>query len=218
MSQDQDHSLQDLRKPRHLLRGEITYSIAKEEDANIVHELGYQDAKVRYLTYLYQHRTLIESIVACHLGLTSANSCRLAEVEDWIDGSFNICIRVDVYRIDQILGQQVMIRFPLPYRVGQNVCPGNADEKIHYETGTYAWLQENCPDIPIPRLYGFGLSTGKTFTLLSNMPCLTRALQYFRRAVLGWLGYPSPSIYVPHRIEQAGSLRTGYILMKVVKL
>lgn len=24
------------------------------------------------------------------------------------------------------------------------------------------WLQENCPDVPIPHMYGFGLSTGKT--------------------------------------------------------
>ena len=26
----------------------------------------------------------------------------------------------------------------------------------------YAWLQENCPSVPIPQLHGFALSTGQT--------------------------------------------------------
>lgn len=55
-----------------------------------------------------------------------------------------------------------MIRFPLPYRIGENCSLGNADETIRHEVGTYAWLQENCPIVPIPRLYGFGLSTCQT--------------------------------------------------------
>jgi hypothetical protein len=50
----------------------------------------------------------------------------------------------------------------LPYRIGEDCCPGNGDEKVRCEAGTYAWLQENCPTVPIPRLYGFGLSTGQT--------------------------------------------------------
>lgn len=35
---------------RRLLRGEITYATAKEQDANILHQLGYRDQKIRYFT------------------------------------------------------------------------------------------------------------------------------------------------------------------------
>lgn len=48
------------------------------------------------------------------------------------------------------------------------------------------------------------------------MPFVTRAIQYLRRQVLEWLGYPIPSFYVPHRIDEAGSLGTGYILIEYI--
>lgn len=71
----------------------------------------------------------------------------------------------------------VIICFPLPYRVGEATNPGNLDEKINTEAATYAWLQRNCPEVPIPQLYGFGLSTNKrasakslwTFLLHANI-------------------------------------------------
>jgi hypothetical protein len=53
----------------------------------------------------------------------------------------------------------------LPYRIGEDCCPGNADEKVRCEVGIYAWLQEICPTVPISRLYGFGLSIGETVRL-----------------------------------------------------
>jgi hypothetical protein len=34
--------------------------------------------------------------------------------------------------------------------------PGNVDEKLRTEAATYIWLQSNCPNIPVPRLFGFG--------------------------------------------------------------
>lgn len=159
MSQDH-HSPAGL-KPRRLLRGEITYAAAKEQDANILHQLGYRDERIRYFTHLYRNRKLIESIVSNHLGLASAERCQLVDVEDWIHGSFNVCIRVDVDGQGQTPKTQFMIRFPLPYRIGEYPCSGNADEKVRCEVGTYVWLQENCPAIPIPHLYGFGLSSGE---------------------------------------------------------
>lgn len=36
--------------------------------------------------------------------------------------------------------------------------PGTVDENMRGEVGAYAWMQESCPDIRIPRLYGFGFS------------------------------------------------------------
>jgi hypothetical protein len=153
-------------KPRRLLRGSITYSAAKACETNILHELGYWDQETTYLTHLYRNSDLIKAIVVHHLGLDSADACHLADPEEWMHGSFNICIRVDIDYRGQSPGKQAIIRFPLPYRVGETTHPGNADEKILCEAGTYAWLQENCPNLPVPQLYGFGLSTGQTVCTL----------------------------------------------------
>ena len=149
-------------KPRQLLHGSITYSAAKERETNVLHELEYWDKETEFFSYLYQNRDSIRSVVAQHLGLNSADECHIADPEQWMRGSFNICIPVDTNGCGRRPGRQAIVRFPLPYRVGDVPCPGNADEKILCEAGTYAWLQANCPDVPIPYLYGFGLATGQT--------------------------------------------------------
>ncbi|KAH1303619.1 hypothetical protein KXX47_008709, partial [Aspergillus fumigatus] len=178
--------------------------------------LGYRDQKIRYFTHLYRNRQQIKSIVAHHLGLSSADRCRMVDVEDWIHGSFNVCIRVDVDGQRGYPGTQVMIRFPLPYRIGEECCPGNADEKVRCEVGTYVWLQANCPTVPIPRLYGFGLSTGQTFTVLDHVPFITRVIQRLRRCLLNWLKYPSPSPYVQHQTKDQNVLGTPYLLIEYI--
>ena len=152
-------------KSRALLRGEITYEDAKESDTNILHELGYRDQKIRFFTYLYRNHELIRSIITSHLGVTSREKCHLVDVEDWIHGNFNVCIQADILG-SRGVEKQVMIRFPLPYRIGEDPCPRNADEKVRCKAGTYTWLKENCPTMPIPRFYGYGLSNGKTVSLL----------------------------------------------------
>ncbi|KAE8150258.1 hypothetical protein BDV25DRAFT_154759 [Aspergillus avenaceus] len=212
MPQDQDH---DILKPRRLLRGEITYAAAKEQDANILHALGYRDQKIKFFTHLYQNRELIKSLVAHHLGFASPDVCRVVDVEDWIHGSFNVCIRVDV--VDpRGNGKQVMIRFPLPYRIGEELCPGNADEKVRCEAGTYAWLHENCSTVPIPHFYGFGLSSGKTFVGLDSLPFFTRVVQRLRRWLLQTLRYPVPSFYVQNHAQERVLLGTPYIVIEYI--
>ncbi|PWY72464.1 hypothetical protein BO94DRAFT_569040 [Aspergillus sclerotioniger CBS 115572] len=203
-------------KPRRLLRGEITYDAAKEHDANILHQLGYRDQKIQFFTHLYQHRGVISVIAAHHLGLASADACHVVDVEEWIHGSFNVCIRIDVVGHGPDPERQLMIRFPLPYRIGENCRPGNADEKVRCEVGTYAWLQENCPSVPTPRLYGFGLSTGQTFTSLDNLPLMPRIVQRLRRQLLSWFGYPVPSHYIQHPTTNPVVLNTPYILIEYI--
>lgn len=149
---------------RRLLRGEITYSLAKEREVNILHQLRYFDQQCRFFSYLYDRREWMKAVVVHHLGLSSADVCHVAEMAGWLRGSFNVCIPITIKGWDsrQQPGQRVILRFPLPYRVGDEFRPGNGDEKIQCEAGAYAWLQQNCPDVPIPRLYGFALSTGET--------------------------------------------------------
>jgi hypothetical protein len=165
----------DMPKTRPLLRGQITYSTAQREEVNILHRLRYHDERNKFFEHVYEKRNWIEAVVAHHLNLGSSNSCRMDDVENWHHGSFNLCVPVVVggWKQKQQPGGRVLLRFPLPYRVGDAFRPGNGDEKIRCEAGAYAWLQENCPDVPIPKLYGFSTSTGETvwFLTANNVPC-----------------------------------------------
>ena len=154
-------------KTRRLLREEITYSFAKEEEVNILHRLEYPDRQHEFFSKILDNRDWIKAVVAHHFRLRSTDLCHIPEVADWLRGSFNVCIPVtiDDWKCKAQSGNRVLVRLPLPYRVGDDFHPGNGDEKIRCEAGTYAWLQENCPDVPIPRLYGFATSTGETVGL-----------------------------------------------------
>jgi hypothetical protein len=148
---------------RRLIKEEITYSLAKEREVNILHQLGYYDKQCHFFSYLYDRREWMKAVVVQHLGLSSADACHVAKMEDWLRGSFNVCVPITVdWQNRQQPGRRVILRFPLPYRVGDEFRPGNGDEKIRCEAGAYAWLQQNCPDVPIPQLYGFALTTGET--------------------------------------------------------
>jgi hypothetical protein len=83
------------------------------------------------------------------------------DVENWHHGSFNLCVPVvvDGWKRKQQPGGRVLLRFPPLYRVGDAFRPGNGDEKIRWEAGAYAWLQENSLDIPI---HGFATSSSET--------------------------------------------------------
>lgn len=148
---------------RRLLREDITYEDAKSNETNILHKLSYWDQREKLLHHLSQNFSLIQAITAHHLGSIPEEACQITELKEWLHGSFNLCIPIDIVTGGgRFTNKRVIIRFPLPYRVGEFFRPGNADEKLRCEAGTYAWLQQNCPSVPIPGLHGFGLSTGQT--------------------------------------------------------
>ena len=150
---------------RRLLRQDITYSSAKNKEINILHCLGYPGKETQFFNLLNSRRTWISAIVAHHLNLDSPDACHVADVGDWLHGSFKVCIPVTIvgsWKGKQQFGERVLLRLPLPYRVGEAFRPGNADEKVRCEACSYAWLKDNCSDIPIPHLYGFALSTNET--------------------------------------------------------
>ncbi|RFU30500.1 hypothetical protein B7463_g5814, partial [Scytalidium lignicola] len=192
---------------RRLARGEITYSEAKEEEVNVLHQLTFWNQRVKFYTYVNNRRDLIKALVVHHLGLRSPSACHVAEIREWMQGSFNLCIPVTVEK-----SKRVLVRFPLPYRTGDKIHPGNSDEKVRCEAGSYAWLQQECPTVPIPHLYGFGLSTGQRFTALKHRSISTRLLQYFRRQILSLLGYPLPSCFLQHHAALSDELG-AYLLM-----
>jgi hypothetical protein len=59
-------------------------------------------------------------------------------------------------------------RVPMPFKVGEEAFPGNAEEKLRSEAATYIWIKNNCPDIPIANLRGFGLTGGVSVS--RNLP------------------------------------------------
>jgi hypothetical protein len=84
-----------------------------EDEHNVLHHLTYPQKRHEFLCYILKHKSEIEAIVACHLGLTRTEKCRLSPTEDWTHGSFNLCVPVDIDNWIKRPGKRVIIRFPL---------------------------------------------------------------------------------------------------------
>jgi hypothetical protein len=151
-----------------LLHGSITLAAALDDDDNVLQEISYPEQRIQFFVYLLIHHSEIEAIVSYHLGLKKTETCRIGEVKEWIAGSFNVCVPVYIDNWTQHPGKRVLVRFPLPYKVGEFQHPGNADEKLRCEAATFVWIQDNCPSIPIPYLWGFGFSGGQS---VSDLDC-----------------------------------------------
>lgn len=145
-----------------LLRGNTTLEVALEQEENILLDLAYPKQRVDFFVWLRRHRRDIEDTVSYHLGLTRSETCRVGEVKEWIHGSFNVCIPVHIDNWNKHPGRRVLIRFPLPYKIGESTHPGNAEEKLRCEAATYIWIQDYCPDVPISYLWGFGFAGGQS--------------------------------------------------------
>ncbi|KAL4733105.1 hypothetical protein BDV11DRAFT_210471 [Aspergillus similis] len=104
-----------LRK-RQLLNEETIYSVAKDREGNILHQLTYPEQKSQFFSLLESHSDWIRAIVAYHLNLP-VNACRVADSGDWLSGSFNPRNRA-------------LVRFPLPYWIGEYFNPGNSNKKV----------------------------------------------------------------------------------------
>ncbi len=82
----------------------------------------------------------------------------------WIRGSFNVCIPVVVRPARSRTGcpapvpTKFVVRCAMPHKLAEARYPGSVDEQLGCEVGTYAWMQAHCPDVLIPHLYGFGFS------------------------------------------------------------
>jgi hypothetical protein len=147
------------------LHGDITYSAAVDEERNMLNQLSYWEKREEFVGYLLKHTAEIEAIVSYYLRLKGSETCRLSSYDQWMHGSFNICLPVYVDNWKRRPGRRVIIRFPLPFKIGESNFPGNADEKIRCEAATYAWIQENCPDVHIPYLWGFSLCDGPSVSI-----------------------------------------------------
>ncbi|TPX21579.1 hypothetical protein DIZ76_015538 [Coccidioides immitis] len=196
-----------------LLNGSITLSAALHKDDDYLLLLSYPKKRLDFYLYLYQRRSTIKAIVAHHLGLPE-DDCKVGEVEEWIHGSFNLCVPIYINDSIKFCVRRVIIRFPLPYKLEETQYPGNTEEKLRCEVATYIWIRNNCPAIPIPKLFGYAFSEGQSFMALEHASLLARLQWYFRKATCWVPGSLSPSPYVT--CKTGNLLTTGYMIVEYV--
>lgn len=66
---------------RHLLREEITYSVAKDREVNILHQLKYPEQQSQFFGFLEDYNNWIQAIIAYYLNLL-INACQVADSGD----------------------------------------------------------------------------------------------------------------------------------------
>jgi hypothetical protein len=150
-----------------LLRRQMTLAEAREEEDNILHQLDYPEERLRFCVPLLWKEDEMLDLVAFHLN-TDRKTYNLSPVDEWRHGSFNFCIPIYVKWRGR---SRVILRVPLPCKVGESRYPGNIDEKLRCEAATYIYIQNYCPDVPIPKMWGFGFTDGSSVSvcLLSSI-------------------------------------------------
>ncbi|KAL3455738.1 hypothetical protein BJX64DRAFT_281883 [Aspergillus heterothallicus] len=147
-----------------LLNGHISLSTALVDDDNVLQELSYPERRLGFYT------------------------CRVGEVKEWIAGSFNVCVQVDIDGQDHNAPKRVLIRFPLLYNIRQN-----------------------CPSIPIPRLRVFAFAQGPCFAAIEHTSIFSRLKWYIYRVVSSIFRYPHRPPYLSRNCPF--NLTTGYLIM-----
>ncbi|KAI1935918.1 hypothetical protein LOZ66_004834 [Ophidiomyces ophidiicola] len=177
-----------------LLRGSINLQAALEHDDNILQELAYPEQRIDFFTHLHIHLPEIKAIVSHHLGL-KPELCRVGEVSD---SSQN----------------RVLIRFPLPYKIGETRFPGNADEKLRCEAATLYGFKRTAPLISRFHIYG---GSGFPMVLASPKvaPLFDRLMLHLRRTANWLLRRPIPCRYISSRV--GNTLGVGYLITEFIE-
>ncbi|KAK3693277.1 hypothetical protein B0T22DRAFT_476134 [Podospora appendiculata] len=190
-----------------------TYKSASKEEFNVISRLAHGPSIRVLANGLWRQRASIEALTRQHLGLGSHDSCTVLDRGEWIRGGFNICVVLAIASGGR--SSKVVFRCAMPYKLAEARYPGTVDEKLGCEAGAYVWMQERCPDIRIPHLYGFGYTDGRHFTHVRHRPVLSRISHMFWRCVYRLLKYPLLSQYVriptaDHRVSSA------YVLLEYI--
>jgi hypothetical protein len=74
----------------------ITYESALKKDINIINGAAYPAARRQLFQKLWDQRATIQDIVRHHLRLRDKDACIVKAENQWIRGSFNVCIPVEV--------------------------------------------------------------------------------------------------------------------------
>ncbi|KAK4151607.1 hypothetical protein C8A00DRAFT_45227 [Chaetomidium leptoderma] len=189
----------------------IGFTYAQESEEDIIQRIAWHSSAVSATAHLKRQseQGLISSLAAHHLRI-EATRCVVEPTKNWPFGSFNQCVPIGVHDPSTgTAGSRLLLRVPMAHRL-----TGMVDEKMRCEVATYIWMQENCPDIPIPRLYGFGFPDGRHFTHASLLPWHIRWTRSLRRRICAWFGWPVPSYYIEN--PWVHDFPAGYILLEFI--
>lgn len=151
--------------------GPVTLEWALAEERNVVKWATYEPATENFIKDLWSQKDTLEKLIRYHMNLGMRYECNVLPPQNWIQGGFNICVFAEVSSIAGNKTSQIILRCPKPHKLAEDRYPGTIDEKMGCEVGAYAWVQDKCPEIRIPHLFGFGLSNGqhvsRTFPFLA---------------------------------------------------
>ncbi|QDS73257.1 hypothetical protein FKW77_004296 [Venturia effusa] len=167
----------------------VSYEDAIASESDTIREEKERRKTAQFISELEASRCEIELETAHHLCLPSQR-CLVSKREHWKLGRFNVGVRVDMPGHST---PSVLMRYPLPNKLSDGQL---VEEKMRCEIATYAYMQDNCPDVPIANLIGFGLPSGKTYTHARHTPTHQRLSRYFWRSfyscLTNYISHPYP--------------------------
>ena len=138
---------------------DLNDALASEKNIVVRHQQWQQTLQL-YIA-AYEQRRELERLVAFHVGVDAAR-VKIGHPKAWCRGRFNLAIPMLV--LDVADGEtevnRVLLRCPIPAKCGESQHPGSVHEKLRCETASYIWMQQYCPGVRIPHLYGFGFPDG----------------------------------------------------------
>ncbi|KHN96559.1 Aminoglycoside phosphotransferase [Metarhizium album ARSEF 1941] len=191
-------------------RHPITIESAIEEEKDVINWASYGPATDKLYKGLWEQRESIEALVKHHLALGKRDRCSVLPPSAWIRGSFNVCVFVEVNSNHPY--SKVIFRCPMPHKLAEARYPGSIDEKLGCEVGASIWVEENCPEIRSPHLFGFGFSDGRHFTHATRMPFLSRIIRLFWHSAYKLSRLPLLSRYVWN--PPSHQVRTAYMVLE----
>ncbi|KAM3495338.1 hypothetical protein MY3957_001361 [Beauveria namnaoensis] len=175
---------------------------AIESEDNKLVSMHYERLKEDVYASIKAQTRQIEALLC---SLFRVSECRVVPSELWGFGSFNVAVLVRLPR------KNVYLRLPFLHRIGEQHFPGNAEEKLRTEIGTYLWLHEHCPDVPIPQLHAFGLPDGSIYTAPDLAPWWQRFPRQLKRMFAMLLGRPKPIQHVASSVRHG--LSSGFLII-----
>ena len=149
----------------HLANGEINLEDALKSETNIVAQHAQFNSLVQLYKHVWEHRSAVGALVAMHAGV-SPERIEVLHHSTWKRGGFNLVVPIlvkdkdrestDTHTVSDQDSEQVLLRIPMPAKLGEEQHPGSVADKLRCETASYIWMQRHCPEVRIPHLYGVG--------------------------------------------------------------
>ncbi|CAK7231528.1 hypothetical protein SCUCBS95973_007945 [Sporothrix curviconia] len=212
-----------------LEKRETTLAEALKLDEDVPFAVSRVQALRDFEEQLWQRRSSITALVRHHLGLGlgtdgDKDACRVLPQAQWRRGRFNVCVFVSVSVAAGAAKQIVVFRCPKPHELFSHGTPSGVAEKMASEVANYAWIDEHCPDLRIPHLFGFGLDGQRHYTHVRQLSGLTRSYNQTWRSIHRQLQRPLVSKFVENTpaagalLDVASAFPYTYMILEFIGL